>query len=36
MESQLRFTRDDLLTPDDVAEILRHSRSVSALKTDWG
>ena len=26
METQLRFTRDDLLTPDDVAEILRVGR----------
>lgn len=26
METQLRFTRDDLLTPDDVAAILRVRR----------
>ncbi len=29
MEDQLRFTRDDLLTPDDVAEILRVRRSTA-------
>ena len=29
MESQLRFTRDDLLTPDDVAEILPVRRTTA-------
>ena len=29
MESQLRFTRDDLLTPDDVAVILRVQRTTA-------
>jgi hypothetical protein len=29
MENQLRFTRDELLTPDDVAEILRARRSAA-------
>lgn len=29
METQLRFTRDDLLTPDDVAEILRVRRTTA-------
>jgi excisionase family DNA binding protein len=29
MEDQLRFTRDDLLTPDEVAEILRVRRTTA-------
>ena len=29
MENQLRFTRDELLTPDDVAEILRVQRTTA-------
>jgi excisionase family DNA binding protein len=29
MENQLRFTRDELLTPDDVAEILRARRTTA-------
>lgn len=29
MEDQLRFTRADLLTPDDVAEILRVQRTTA-------
>lgn len=29
MESQLRFTRDDLLIPDDVAAILRVRRTTA-------
>ena len=29
METQLRFTRDELLTPDDVAEILRVRRTTA-------
>lgn len=29
METQLRFTRDDLLTPDDVAAILRVRRTTA-------
>lgn len=30
MEDQLRFTRDDLLNPDEVAEILRVRRTTAA------
>lgn len=29
MENQLRFTRDELLTPDDIAEILRVQRTTA-------